>query len=64
MIINLELAKRYFPLVPEIPSDQACETSNPELAELFREIYNLTEKLPDQYSEAYVCQWMDREIFY
>ena len=62
MIYNLDLAKRALPLIPELPRDEPCETVNPGLAEIFREVFLIQEPLPDSYSEACVVQWIDKEI--
>ena len=60
---NLELAKRYVPLIPDEPDDTvAIELKNPGLAELYREVFLLIEPCPDWLTEAQVIKQLDAEL--
>ena len=59
---NLELAKRYVPLIPDEPRDQPVEAVNPALAELYREVFLLWEPVPDYVTEQVAIQALDVEL--
>jgi hypothetical protein len=59
---NLELAKRYVKLVPDMPRDEPVETVNPGLADIFREAFLYDMREPLKITEAEAVQELDRVL--
>ena len=62
MIANLELAKRYVALIPDVPKEEPVEAVNPALADLFCQYCHILRPLPDTLTEADAVQFLDKHL--